>query len=166
MRNWNFDVAVLLLRVGIGLVFIPHGYAKVFGAGGAAAFAADVPNYHLPVFLGYVAAYAEMFGAVFLIAGFLTRLDALLLAGTMAAAAFLVQLPDALYGLQPGASKFMETMRAIELPFTLMMGCLTLVLLGPGRISIDALLGLEGRVAGLFRKKKAAAEAAAVQTRS
>jgi len=166
MRKWNFDVAMLLLRVGIGLVFIPHGYPKVFGEGGAAAFAADVPNYHLPVFLGYVAAYAEMFGAVLLIAGFLTRLDALLLAGTMAAAAFLVQLPDALYGLQPGASKFMEAMRAMEMPFTLMIGCLVLVLLGPGRISIDALLRLEERVAGVFRKRKAAAEAAAVQTHS
>jgi len=157
MRKWNFDVAVLLLRVGIGLVFIPHGYSKVFGEGGPAAFAADVPNYHLPVFLGYVAAYAEMFGAVFLIAGFLTRLDALLLAGTMAAAAFLVQLPDALYGLQPGASKFMEAMRAIEMPFTLMIGCLALVLLGSGRISMDALLGLEERTVALFRKKKTTA---------
>ena len=157
MTKWNFDIAVLLMRVGIGLVFIPHGYSKVFGEGGAGAFAADMPTYHMPVFLGYVAAYAEMFGAILLIVGLLTRLDALLLAGTMAAATFLVQFPDALYGLQPGASKFMEVMRGIETPFTLMIACLALVLLGPGRISIDALI---------FRKKEAAAEAAASQNPS
>ena len=148
MRKWNFDLAVLLMRVGIGLVFIPHGYSKVFGAGGAAAFAADVPNYHLPVFLGYIAAYTEMFGAILLIVGLLTRVDALLLAGTMAAASFLVQWPDALVGLPPEANRFFEVMRGMELPFTLMIACLALVLLGPGRISLDALI---------FRKKEAAA---------
>lgn len=154
MKKWNLDVAVLLLRIGVGLAFIPHGYSKVFGQGGAAAFAADVPNFHLPVFLGYVAAYAEMFGSILLIVGALTRIDAFLLACTMAAATFLVKLPDALYEVPPGTSKFLVAIRAVELEHTLMVASLAIVLLGPGRISIDALI---------FRKKKAAAEAAAAE---
>lgn len=157
MTKWNFDVAVLLLRIGVGLAFIPHGYSKVFGQGGAAAFAADVPNFHLPVFLGYVAAYAEMFGSILLIIGALTRIDAFLLACTMAAATFLVKLPDALYEVQPGTSKFLVGIRGVELELTLLVACVAMVLLGPGRISIDALI---------FRKKKAAAEAAAVNNQS
>jgi putative oxidoreductase len=149
MRKWNFDLAVLLMRVGVGLVFIPHGYSKVFGKGGVAAFAADLPSYHLPSFLGYVSAYAEMFGAILLIVGFLARVDAFLLACTMAAATFLVQLPDALSDVQPGTIRIFEAIRGIEMPFTLMIACLALILLGPGRLSVDALV---------FRKKEAAAE--------
>jgi uncharacterized membrane protein YphA (DoxX/SURF4 family) len=62
---------------------------------GPAAFAADIAaNYGIPAFLGYLAAYAEMFGAILLIVGLLTRLDALLLAATMFVAAFIVQLPE------------------------------------------------------------------------
>ncbi len=161
MRKWNFDLAALLLRVGVGLVFIPHGYSKVFGQGGAAAFAADVPNFHLPVFLGYIAAYTEMFGSLLLIAGLLTRLDAFLLACTMAAAVFLVQLPDALYEVQPGTSKFFAAMRGIEMPLTLMTACLALVFIGPGRISLDALLRLEERVFARGRPQAAPTEPSA-----
>jgi putative oxidoreductase len=157
MRKWNFDLAVLLMRIGVGLVFIPHGYSKVFGKGGVAAFAADLPGYHVPAFLGYIAAYAEMFGAILLIVGLLTRVDAFLLACTMAVATFLVQLPDALSDVQPGAIRFLSVIRGIEMPFTLMIACLALILLGPGRISVDALV---------FRKNEAAAGAAANQTPS
>lgn len=162
MRNWNTDGAALLLRLGTGLIFIPHGYPKAFGAGGPAAFAADMPSFGIPVFLGYVAAYAEFFGGIALLAGLLTRVDAFLLGCTMAVAAFRVQLPDALYGVEPGASKFFAAMRGIEMPLALLVACAALVLIGGGRLSIDALLRVDERVAALLAKKKAAAEAAVV----
>ncbi len=161
MRKLTIDVAALVLRAGIGLIFLPHGYAKVFGAGGPAAFAADMPSYGLPAFLGYVAAYAEFFGAILLMAGFLARLDAFLLACTMGVAVFVVQLPDALNGAVPGGSKFLEAMKGIELPLSLLVGAVAVVLLGAGRLSIDALLRTDERVAAAFRRKqKTAAEAA------
>ncbi len=140
------DVAALTLRVAIGLIFIPHGYSKVFGSGGATAFAADLPGYHIPAFLGYIAAYAEFFGAILLIAGLFTRLDAFLLGCTMAVAVAVVQLPDALNGAQPGANKFFEAMKGIELPLSLFAGCAALALIGGGRLSLDALLRIEERV--------------------
>lgn len=160
MKKLTIDVAALVLRVAIGLIFIPHGYSKVFGAQGAAGFAADMPSYGIPAFLGYVAAYAEFFGAILLIAGLLTRLDAFLLAATMAVAVFVVQMPDALNGAEAGASKFLEVMKAVELPLSLLSGALALVLLGGGRISLDGLLRLDERLAGRLWKKKTAAEAA------
>jgi putative oxidoreductase len=159
------DLAVLILRVAAGLIFLPHGWSKVAGDGGPAAFASDIAaNYHIPTFLGYVAAYAEVVGAVLVIAGLLTRLDALLLAGTMFVAAFIVQLPDALFEVQPGASKFFVAMRGIETPLAMLAICLAVLLAGPGRISLDHAFGIERRMAGLLRKRKAAAEAAALES--
>lgn len=161
MSRLGSDIALLLLRVVAGAIFLPHGWSKIAGEGGAAAFAADIAaNYRIPAFLGYVAAYAEVFGAVLLIAGLLTRLDALLLAGTMFVATFIVQLPDALYEVQPGAIKTFVALRAIETPLAMLAICLALVLLGAGRISLDHVLGIEEK---LLRKKKTAAEAAALE---
>lgn len=158
MKNRAGDIAALALRVAVGLIFIPHGYAKVFGRGGPAAFAADLPAYHLPYFLGWVVAYAEFYGAILLITGLLARIDAFLLACTMAVAIVVVQLPDALNGAAPGANRFFEAMKGIELPLALFAASAAILLLGAGRFSLDALLRLEERLL----KRKTAAEAAAV----
>lgn len=154
------DIAALLLRLAAGLIFLPHGWVKVFGEGGPAAFAADLPGFGLPSFLGYVAAYAEVFGAGLLIAGFLTRLDAFLLACTMAGAIFAVKLPDVMAELQPDAIKLFAIVRGIELELALFAMCVALMLTGAGRISLDAVLGIDERFGSLFSKKKTAAEAA------
>jgi putative oxidoreductase len=150
VRRWTTDAAALILRVAAGLIFIPHGYSKVFGDGGAAAFAADIPSYGLPAFLGYLAAYAEFFGAILLIVGLLTRLDALLLAGVMFVAAFVVQLPDALRDPDLAGNRLFGALRAIELPLALLAAMIVLLLIGPGRFSLDALLRVEQR---LLRRK-------------
>ena len=159
MPNVRSDLAALLLRVAAGLIFIPHGWSKVLGEGGASAFAADIAaNYHLPTFLGHLAAYSELIGGALLVVGLLTRVDAFLLACTMFVAAFVVQLPDALYEVQPGAIKAFVAMRAIETPLALFAICVALLLTGGGRWSLDHVLGIER----MFGKKKAAAEAAAI----
>lgn len=146
MSRLSSDVAALVLRVVAGAIFLPHGWSKIAGDGGAAAFAADIAaSYRIPAFLGYVAAYSEVIGAVLLIAGLLTRLDALLLAGTMFVATFIVQLPDALYEVQPGAIKAFVALRAIETPLAMFAVCVALVLIGGGRISLDHALRLETR---------------------
>jgi putative oxidoreductase len=158
MPKITSDIGALILRLAAGAIFIPHGWPKVMGDGGAAAFAADMAtSYNIPTFLGYLAAYSEVVGAILLIVGLFTRLDALLLAGTMFVAAFIVQLPDALYEVPPDAIKFFVMMKGIELPLALFAICLAIVLTGPGRVSLDHVLRLEERLG----KKKAAAEAAA-----
>jgi putative oxidoreductase len=156
------DIAALLLRVAGGAIFLPHGWSKVVGDAGPAAFAADVAtNYGIPAFLGYAAAYAEFFGAILLIVGLVTRLDALLLAGTMFVATFIVQLPEALYEVPADAIKAFVALRAIELPLAMFAICVAVLLIGPGRVSLDHLFGIEERLRALLPKKKAAAEAAA-----
>ncbi|HYU24447.1 MAG TPA: DoxX family protein [Thermoanaerobaculia bacterium] len=153
MKKWTIDTSALLLRLAAGLIFFPHGYGKVFGAGGAATFAQDMPSYGVPAFFGYVAAYSELICAVLLIAGLLTRLDALLLGCTMFVATFVVQLPDALRDPQGGGNKLFAALHGIELPLALLAICLALMLLGAGRFSLDWLLRVDERVGGIVRKK-------------
>jgi putative oxidoreductase len=158
MPKVTSDIAALILRVAAGAIFFPHGWSKIAGQGGAAAFAADIAqNYGIPTFLGHLAAWSELAGATLLVVGLLTRLDALLLAGTMFVAAFIVQLPDALFGVPADAIKAFVALRGIETPLAMLAICLALVLTGGGRFSLDHLLR------GLWDKKKAAAEAAAVR---
>jgi putative oxidoreductase len=153
MSQRSRDIATLLLRLAAGLIFIPHGWSKIAGEGGAAAFAGDIAaNYHIPAFFGHLAAWSELAGGALLILGLLTRLDAFLLAATMFVAAFIVQLPDALYEVPPGSIKLFVALKGIELPLSLFAICLALLFLGGGRYSVDALLP----------KRKAAAEAAAL----
>lgn len=147
MTKWTGDVAALILRVTAGLVFLPHGWSKIAGEGGAGAFAADIAsNYGIPTLFGHLAAWSEVVGATLLIVGLLTRLDALLLAGTMFVAAFVVQLPDALYEVPPGAIKTFVALRGIETPLALFAICAALVLTGGGRFSLDRGLRLEERL--------------------
>jgi len=136
MSRWTTDVAALVLRLAAGAIFLPHGWTKVFGQGGVAAFAADLPSYHLPVFLGYVAAYAELAGSALLIVGLFSRLDAFLLACTMFVAAFVILLPDALHD----SPTFFSVMKAIELPLSLLAVTIAILFVGPGRVSIDHLI--------------------------
>lgn len=164
MSRITTDIAALLLRITAGAIFIPHGWSKIAGEGGPAAFAADIAaSYNIPSFLGYIAAYAEFIGAAFLIVGLLTRLDALLLAGTMFVAAFVVQLPDAMFEVPADAIRSFVALRAMETPLALFAICAALLLTGAGRISLDHLLRLEERFGALWPKKKAAAEAAALE---
>ncbi len=123
-----------------GLIFIPHGVAKVFGSGGVAKFASSLPSYGIPAFLGYIAAYSEFIGGILLIVGLLTRIDALLLSGNMFVAAFIVALPDAVRDPDAGSNKLFAAIRGMELPLSLFAAMIALVLLGGGRWSLDAVL--------------------------
>ena len=157
------DIAALVLRLVAGLIFLPHGWSKVAGDGGPSAFAADMAaTYNIPSFLGYVAAYAEVVGAILLIAGLLTRLDALLLAGTMFVAAFVVHLPDALFEVQPGAIKLFVALRGIELPLAMFAICVALLLMGAGKFSLDHVLRIDEKAAALLPRKRVTGLAAMV----
>lgn len=154
MRQTGTDIAALVLRLAAGLIFIPHGWAKVLGQGGPAAFASTLPDLGIPAALGYVAAYAELVGGALLIVGLLTRFDAFLLACTMGVAAFMVKLPDALYEVQPGQIKLFAAVRGIETELALLAIAVALMAMGAGRFSLDAVMGVERNVLALFGRKK------------
>jgi len=140
LQSWDRfrDIGLLVLRVGMGIMFIGHGAPKLFGRGdmgaietwaqvGAAmgTFGIDVA----PAFWGFLAAFAEFGGGLLLIAGLLFRPACfLLLATMMVAASKHLAGGDAFFG---GASHAVEA------------GVLFLALLfiGPGRFALDRWFG-------------------------
>lgn len=77
----NDDIAMLVLRLFLGLVFFPHGMQKVFGWFGGSGFSVTMDMFTskagIPAVLAFFAIMAESLGAVALIAGFFTRIAAL-----------------------------------------------------------------------------------------
>lgn len=71
------NIGLLILRVGLGLMFILHGYPKVFGGPesweqvGAATQALGIDI--LPVALGFFAGITEFFGGIFILLGIFFR---------------------------------------------------------------------------------------------
>ena len=89
--NELLDLGLLLMRVGLGLMFMTcHGGPKLFGGPavwekvGAAMGALGIQAF--PVFWGLLAAAAEFFGGLCLMLGLFTRPAALFMALTMAVA--------------------------------------------------------------------------------
>ncbi len=71
----RIDTAAILLRTGLGIMFIAHALLKyfVFTLAGNAKFFGSLG---LPAGLGYLVFAAELIGGVLLVAGFFTRVVA------------------------------------------------------------------------------------------
>ncbi len=93
------DVAALIGRIGVGVVFLAHGWQKVteWGLDGTAqAFQGmGVP---LPTVSAWFSALVELGGGALLIAGAALPVVGILLAIDMAGALFIVHLPNGLLG--------------------------------------------------------------------
>lgn len=73
----RLDLALLILRVAAGVIFILHGYGKLFGnAPGMAGFTGMVAGmgFPLPGFFAYAAALSEFFGGIALLLGVYTKI--------------------------------------------------------------------------------------------
>lgn len=139
MRNTLFkspsarqiDIALLIIRAVTGVIFIAHGWQKLFvyGFGGVSgAFAhMGVPA---PEVLGPFVALVEFFGGVALVIGLLTRLAALGLAFNMLVAMALVHIKSGFFN--PGG---------IEFPLSLFAAAIVLVFTGAGSFSSDRAVG-------------------------
>ena len=70
--NNNVDLAALLLRLSLGIMFLAHGLLKVlvFTMPGTVGFFESVG---FPGFLAYLVTFAEIAGGLLLIAGIATR---------------------------------------------------------------------------------------------
>jgi putative oxidoreductase len=126
-------LGLLLLRVGLGVIFIYHGYPKLFGHSRDAMQA--FVNVGFPGYFVYIAGIIEFFGGCMLIVGLFTRLAGLLLAGEMAVALWKVH------------NIFSNPMAVVryELPLTLAVATFALATVGAGLISFDHALFHEGR---------------------
>ena len=71
-------LAPLILRLVLGVIFIAHGYPKLFGGGMEKFVGTVTTKVGMPPFMAYVAALSEFGGGVLLLLGLFTRWAALL----------------------------------------------------------------------------------------
>jgi putative oxidoreductase len=122
------NTGLLLLRVGIGLMFIIHGFPKLAsGPNGWTNLGGSMKVIgidFLPIFWGFMAAITETFGGFLLIVGLFYRPALILLVFTMVIAT-MVQFSKG--ESLKGASQAIE------------MGILffSLIFIGPGKYSVD-----------------------------
>lgn len=111
----------LPIRIMVGISFIAHGYPKIANIAGTESFFIKIG---LPVALATPIALLEFIGGIALILGILTRITSGLFIAEMALATLLVKLPKGFVG-------------GFELDLLLLAGAASLLIAGPGRISIE-----------------------------
>ncbi|MFO7736786.1 MAG: DoxX family protein [bacterium] len=120
------NLGLLLLRIFTGVGMMTHGYGKLFNnLEGFSDFVAEI-GFPFPLFFGFMAGFTEFFGALFLTAGFMTRVFASLLAITMFVAAFIALAGD------PFSSR--------ELALFYMVASIFFISKGGGKYSMDFLI--------------------------
>ena len=123
LESWG----IAILRMVVGVVFLMHGYQKLFvwGFGGVAAFLTPL-GIPAPSVMAVVLTLVELLGGVALVAGVLTRWAAMLLALDMLVAILAVHLKNGFF--EP---------KGYEFVLTLLAACVALGLAGPGAASVD-----------------------------
>lgn len=120
--NRYSDLALLLLRIGVSLVFINSGWAKLTGIEGTQAFFGDV-GIPVPYIMAWVVAIVEFFGGLMVLFGAYAKIPYLLLAIIMTVALLTTKL-----GGEFGPAR---------LDMMLLVTNLALFFLGSGRYSVD-----------------------------
>ncbi len=121
--------ALLFLRIGLGIMFIIHGAPKIMGGPAAWAKVGAAIGYvgihGYPKIWGFLAAFSECFGGIFMILGLFFRPACILLTITMlVASTMLVKKHE---NFQQSASR----------PIELAIVFASLIFIGPGKYSID-----------------------------
>jgi putative oxidoreductase len=132
------DLALLVLRVVIGLLFVGHGSQKLFGVFGGAGLkgTADVFD-ALRLRPGRLHASAggasELVGGALLALGLVTPVGAALVIAVMVAAVAAVHLPKGIWNADGGYEYNLVTIAA----------AFALAAVGPGRWSLDTALDID-----------------------
>ena len=124
--NTSISLALLLLRLAVGGLMIPHGYKKLTSFANKSAGFADPFGIGGPMSMG-MTIFAEFFCAILIVLGLMTRLATVPL--IIAMSVVVIYSHNGLI--------FTEA----ELPALYLAGFLTLLLTGPGKISVDRLIG-------------------------
>lgn len=130
------NIGLLILRVGLGIMLILHGYPKMFGGPekwtevGAAAQYAGID--FAPMFFGFMAGVTEFFGGIFLILGVFFIPTVLFL--------IVVMFVAAMKQIGVGES-FVHYSHSIEIAIVF----LGMLFIGPGKYSLDRKLQKRSR---------------------
>ena len=147
---------LLLLRVVVGATMFSHGAQKLFGwfgghgLRGTAGFFESL-GWRMPLVMAFLAGIGEASGVAFAL-GFLTPLAALAIAVVMLNAIFVVHWKNGFFNANGG----------LEFPLTLATVAVAVAATGPGRFSIDRLIGWDGNISGVWWGVGVAAAALAI----
>jgi len=136
-------LALLLLRLALGAIFIYHGYPKLFGHTHEAV--QGFVRLGFPGYFAYISGLVEFFGGCMLIVGLFTRVAGLLLAIEMAIGIWKVGH----LAVNPMAVRNYET------PLALAVSAFALATFGAGLISFDQPIFREGSSSPRKAKSKA-----------
>lgn len=120
------DIAPLLLRIGVGLIFIYAGWGKLTGIEGTIGFFGNI-GIPMAAFMAWFVAIVEFVGGIMILAGFRIQIPALLMAIIMVVAIATTKL---------GGD---DVFRAMRLDLILLFASLSLMITGSGKISVDGM---------------------------
>ncbi|WP_435333560.1 DoxX family protein [Haloarchaeobius sp. TZWWS8] len=132
-RVSDADLSAALLRLGLGLVFVVHGFGKLTGIGPAGSgidgFSAALASLGVPapVLMAWVVGLIEAVGGVLLLLGVFHRIAAIGIALVMVGAIFLVHLPNG----------FVVSNGGYEFALVLLLVSVALSRMDPGRLSVE-----------------------------
>lgn len=141
------DVALVALRLALAWIFVYYGGSKLFGwwhgmgIHGTTLYFANTAHLHPGGFFAVLGGSLEFGGAIALALGFASRLAALALVGDMVMAMITVTFANGFNSEKLPAG--------YEFNVALAVMALVIVILGAGRLSIDALL--ERRILAMGR---------------
>ena len=133
----TLDAALLILRLGMGLVFAVHGAQKTLGWWGGQGLKGwqetmDRLGYRPTWLFARISALTELGGGLLLALGFLTPIVAMVVTAQIIVIIAGVHWPRGFFNKDNG----------YEFPLLLATGFLAIELAGPGRFSVDGVLGL------------------------
>lgn len=130
------NIGLLIIRIGLGFMFILHGYPKMFGGpdmwvevGSAMQF---LGMDFAPMFFGFMAGVTEFFGGIFLLFGLFFTPSLIFL--------FMVMVVATIKHLGAG-DEFIYYSHSIEMAIVFM----GLLFIGPGKYSLDRKLQKKNR---------------------
>ncbi|MEM0382256.1 MAG: DoxX family protein [Nitrososphaerota archaeon] len=147
------DVAFLILRIALGFMMVVHGFPKLFGPA-RPQMRSGMAQLGIPQTLFDLVGLLEFLGGIFLIAGFLTRIVAILFALEMVGtiALYLSVLgkftppPEMLSQMVANSRRvmrgFVSGVGGWELDLLILAVALLLLITGAGALAIDSILGI------------------------
>ncbi len=117
-------LALLLLRLAFGIIFMSHGYPML--AHRTSATQALFAQHGIPGYFVYISGVLELFGGGLLLLGLFTRGAALLLAIEMVLLMWKVSTPHSYLAVSEYAY-----------PLVVATGCFSLATMGAGLVSVD-----------------------------
>jgi putative oxidoreductase len=138
--NTQNDWTGFILRITVGAIMFPHGAQKLLGLFGGYGYAATMNFFtetlKLPAFISFLVIMIEFFGAVGLVAGFASKLWALLLICIMTGAIATTNYKNGFF------MNWFQNQGGEGYEYHLLMigMCLALLLTGSGAWSLDGLI--------------------------